>query len=327
MQKVKITQEELSRGDGQFDRYMQYVFQRLTAASCVPELALFQAASLIKKDGYVIKLGSDPDAVGLSVANWISNHFGERQEISYCLPQVAHQLYGITYLLRMPILRPDSILLTQAADGLSPSFEQRLPAKMLAQFEQDYNDLYGALELIVRLDATTVVHLESAAQRLYAGSVHHALSRWESLHFVERAMKEVLEPLGVKETGKNGHDVAGVLHDCWQAAGKKPLPRKLLDDVHCSADIRYQKSPAPFLQAMQAHHASIQLAALIAQEIPPVPPLESGMLIRFKDLVRDASLLLARIQPALQGEKSAVQWVKVVVGTPSPDDGSSLLPC
>lgn len=312
VQKISITQEELDFGEGQFDQYMQYVLQRLTASSCVPELAVFQAIELVKKDGYSIRLGSDTDLSGVSVANWITNIFGERQNISYCLPYIAYQIYGVTYSLRMPILRPDSMLLTQAVVNLSPDLEGRLSVRQFAQIEKDYNEFYDALEKIARFDPTTVIHLESAAERIYAGQAHYALSHWESLHFVERAMKEILEPLGIKETGKNGHDIAGVLHNHWQNLGKKPLPQPLLDAVKCSADLRYQRSPTSFVRAIHAHHDSIRLAALIAEEVPPALPMEDRMTISLKDLTRGASLLIARTLPAFTRDQSPDRRVKIV---------------
>lgn len=312
MQKISITQEELDLGEGLFDQYMQYVLHRLTAASCVPELAVFQAIEIVGNDGYLIKFGSDTDSAGISVANWIANNIGERQNISYCLPHVAYQIFGVNYFFRMPILRPDSMLLTQAVVDLTIDLEKRLPIQRVALIEHDYNEFYDALEKIVMLDPTTVIHLESAAQRIYEGEAHYALSRWESLHFVERAMKEVLEPLGIKESGRNGHDVAGLLHTRWKDIGKKSLPQPLLNDVNCSADIRYQRSPTSFVRAIRAHHASIRLAALIAQEMPAIPPMEDRMKISFKDLKRGASLFIARMLPALTRDQPPDRRVKIV---------------
>ncbi len=312
MQKVSITQDELDLGEGRFDQYMQYVLQRLSTASCMPELAVFQAVELVKKDGYLIKFGSNMSSSGVSVANWMANNFGERKNISYCLPHIAYQIYGVTYFLRMPILRPESLLLTQAVVDLTPDLERRLSVRQFSRIEEDYNDFYGALEKIVRFDSTTVIHLESAAQRIYEGSAHYALSRWESLHFVERALKEVLEPLGTKETGRNGHDIAGALHRHWQSNGKKPLPPSLLDSVKCSADIRYQRSPISFVRAINAHHDSIRLAALIANELPAAPPMEDKMTISLKDFMRGASLLIARILPALARDHLPTRRVKII---------------
>lgn len=312
MQKISITQEELDLGEGQFDQYMQYVLQRLTASSCVPELAVFQAVDLVKKDGYSIRLGSDADSSGVSVANWITNNFGSRQNISWCLPRVAYQIYGVAYFLRMPILRPGSMLLTQAVVSLTPDLEGRLSVRQFAKIEKDYNEFYEALEKIAKFDPTTIIHLESAAQCIYTGQAHYALSQWESLHFVERAMKEILEPLGIKETGKNGHDIAGVLHTHWQSLGKEPLPQPLLDAVKCSADIRYQKSPASFVKAIHAHHDSIRLAALIARELPSASPMEDRVTISLKDLMQGASLLIARTLPAFARDQSTDRSVKII---------------
>lgn len=312
MQKIIITQEELDLGEGQFDQYMQYVLHRMSNASYMPELAVFNAVDLVQKDGYSVIFGSDMSASGTSISNWMRNNFGERQNVSWCFPQIAYPIFGCIYFLRMPLIRPESLLLTQAVADLTPDMEKRLSARQFLQIEKDYNEFYEALEMIARFDSTTLVHLKSAAQLIYEGPAHFALSRWESLHFIELAMKEVLEPLDVKETGKKGHDVAGVLHSHWLNKGKNPLPQSALDAVNCSADMRYQKSPTSFVRALNAHHESIRLAALIAHEIPPASPMEDSMSISIKGFEKGVYHLIARILPALKGDNSSNRKINII---------------
>jgi hypothetical protein len=312
MEKVEITQAELNQGDGQFHLYMNFVLHRLSAKFIDPKLALFNAVDVILGDGHHIHVGSIPDEAGVSVANWLDNVLGRKANISYCLPPVAYQLHGISYLLRMPVLCHERFLLTQAVIDLKPELANALSDKQIARLELDFNEFYDALFVIARLDATTVIHMESAAQRICEGAVHFALSRWESLHFVERAMKEVLELLGVEETGSKGHDIAGVLHTHWVREGKNPLPQTLLDDVQCLAKIRYEKSPLPFLATLRAHHSSIRLAAIIAAEIPPLPKMNDKMILSSKELQRSPLLEIVRSIPALSPDFHKRGQIKLI---------------
>lgn len=309
MRKISITQEELDYGEGQFDQYMQYVFQKMAQTGLNPELAVFQAIDLIRKDGYSVGFGLGRELSGISVENWIANNLGRRQNISWCLPYIAYPIAGVAYYFRMPIIRPESMLLTQAVVDITPDREIRLSERQISQIEEDYNEFYDALEKIVKFDSTTIIHLESSAQRIYENDAYYALSRWESLHFIERAMKEVLELSGISETGSKGHDIKGVLHDRWQGVGKIPLPSSLLDSVHCTPKIRYQRTPSSFSRAIQAHHDSIRLAALIAKEMPSVAPMEDSIELLVE---RGASLAIARILPALSREKSLNKKVKII---------------
>jgi hypothetical protein len=314
LQKVEISQEELNQGNGRFNDYMRYVAQRLSSKSVDPRVALFSASDQIRDDGLQIEIGSFRDDAGLSVVNWMTNFYGERHNISHCLPPVACQINGLQYLLRMPILRPDEMLVTQAVIDLTATMSKEMSNNQFSYLDREYNEFYSALYKICLLDATTVVHLESSAQRIYDGATHYALSRWESLHFVERAMKEVLDPLGVKATGKDGHDVKGVLHDKWILSGKLALPDQMLSDVMCSAAIRYERTPQPFLATLKAHHAAIRLGALIASEILSMPPLEDKLSIPFSDICRNPALSVARIMQAI--DASVANWQPVKLKRP-----------
>jgi hypothetical protein len=312
MQQVSISQEELSNGSGQFHEYMKFVAHRLTAKSADPRLSLFAAVDLIRKDGYKIKIGTYIDDAGVSVRDWLKNFYGERQHISYCLPSIAYQINGITYLLRMPILRGEKILISHAAIDLTEEVEREISDKALSAFEREYNEFYNALYQISKFDTTVVAHLETAAQRIFEGAAHYASARWESLHFVEKAMKEIIKPLGIDVTGADGHEITGRLHDEWMRVGKPQLPIDLLDSVTCSSSMRYEKTPQPYLVTLKAHHASIRLGALIAHEAPKIQAMGDSLSVSTKTLSRDASLEMARVVQALDPRIATLPPVKLV---------------
>ncbi|MDQ9169007.1 hypothetical protein Q8A64_01150 [Oxalobacteraceae bacterium R-40] len=300
MQKIKITQSELDEGNGRFDDYMKYIDHRLSSRSVDPRMALFTAAELIKQDGLKIYVGNHSDNAGLSVANWLHNFYGDRETISYCYPSIVYQLAGRPYLLRMPIQKPPEMLVSQAVIDLNEEIVKSLSDSQISALNKDYSQFYDALSLIARLDVTTVVHLEAAAQRIYEGAPLYALARWESLMFVERAMKEILVQEGCRNfRGADGHDIKGALHAEWTRLGKSALPENMLDDVMCSPSIRYERTSQPFLATLRAHHSAIRLGALIAKEIPPVPTMEEELSISIKEIARQGILALARLIPAL----------------------------
>ncbi|WP_426270497.1 hypothetical protein ACN9MB_01290 [Dyella kyungheensis] len=312
MQKIDITQEEIDQGNGRFHEYMGYVRGRLAMKNVEPKDALFGAARLILQDGHKVALGSEPDDAALAVSNWLSNFYGDRENVSYCFPSIAYQINGAIYLLRMPIVRTHEISLLNAVIALTEESAKRMSDRQFERFQSEYNEFYTNLYTISRFDVTTVIHLESAADRLCIGAAHNALSRWESLHFVERAMKEVLQPKGIELKGSDGHDVSGALHRAWVGAGLPHLPEELLRQVMCPPAIRYQKSPHPFLAAINAHHASIRLGALIAKEIPGVPRMKNTLQIEQDDLAREGVLAIARVYPAMDPESDNWPSVKLI---------------
>ncbi|RQZ27627.1 hypothetical protein DIE14_10485 [Burkholderia sp. Bp9017] len=317
MQKVEITQHDLNTGSGDFHDYMKFVIQRLATKTADPALYLFYAAEIITADGHTINVGSDHDDVGVNVANWISSFYGDRENISHCLPALAYQINGVVYLLRFPIHREPQMLFTQAVIDFTDLAVENASHKSLTLLELTYNEFYNFLYLISRLDTTTVTHLQASAHRIYDGAAHYALARWESLYFVERAMKEILsnEGLAIKK-GSDGHDVRGELHNAWIAARKPALPLNLLDDVMCSASIRYERTPQPFIATMRAHHAAIKLGALIARELPAPPAMEDQMSVELKVISRDPVLSLARLTQSLKPSIANGPYVQLLrVGT------------
>ena len=310
MKKVVISQDELDQGNGQFQEYMQYVERRLSSKYFEPAMALFNIIDIIKKDGYSIELGSVRDDAAINVEKWVDEFYAERGHISYCFPGVAHIVNGAVYLLRMPVDRVSEIVLTQAVISLTQPAADLISTKQLERLESDYNDFYNCYYGMSKFHPTVVTHLDSSAQKIYSGSAHFALSRWESLHFVEKAMKELLTPLGIKITGGKGHDIRGAVYDEWLKAGLQPLPVQLLDDVMCSANsIRYEKTPQPFDSTLKAYHSAIRLGGLIAEQVPSVPKMEEQLAVTIGELSLDAVMAFARIILAV--DPQAGNWPRV----------------
>jgi hypothetical protein len=309
VKKVVISQDELEQANGQFQEYMQYVERRLSSKYFEPAMVLFNIVDIIKEDGYDIELGSVRDDAAINVEKWVNEFYAERGHISFCFPGVAHKVNGAVYLLRMPVNRVSEIMLTQAVMDLTQLAADMISPKQLERLESDYNDFYNCYYDMSKFHPTVVTHLESSAQKIYSGSAHFALSRWESLHFVEKAMKEVLSPLGVKFTGSNGHDIRGALYDEWLGAGLSPLPVQLLEDVMCSAKIRYEKTLQPFDSTLRAYHSAIRLGGLIAKQLPSIPEMHEELSMKVGEFSLDAVMAFSRLILAV--DPQAGNWPKV----------------
>ncbi|WPN98345.1 hypothetical protein [Pseudomonas sp. MUP55] len=311
MQKQEITQTELDAGNGNFDNYMKYVIQRVAAKGSDPAVAIFIAADIICSDGHALIIGSTCDSAGTNVINWIDGFYSKRAHISYCLPSIAYTVHGAPFLLRMPALREEKMPVTEAVVELSDRAASAISSSKFSLLESEYNEFYDALELICRIDTSIVAHLESAARCIYDGAAHYAMARWESLHFIEKAMKEVLFPLGVKIEGSAGHDLRGALHTAWKDAGKPSLPAQLIDDVMCSSSMRYERTEQPYSATIRAHHSSIRLGALISRELAAAPTMTETLSISLKSVSRDPLLAITRVISALDQAQVSSQFVEL----------------
>ncbi|MCK8668216.1 hypothetical protein M1M11_25370 [Pseudomonas azerbaijanoccidens] len=307
MQKILISQQELNDGSGHFDEYMHFVKHRLFV-DLDPRTALFSAVSLISKDGLKIELGSFRDAAAQNVENWLSEYYGERAHIDFALPRIAYRLDGAIYLLRMPVPRMDLLPLTVAVEDLTDNAAASISSQRMSALTNDFNEFYDALYEISELLPTTVIHLRDAAQRILQGPMFFGLARWDTLMFVEKAMKELL-PKGITVKGSDGHDVRGAVHEAWLAAGLPALPMGLLDDVMCSHTVRYSETTMPVDTTLRAHHSSVRLGALIAKNLVTLDGSQNELRIKLEKVRPDPLLSVARIEKALAVVSGA--WSRV----------------
>lgn len=298
MEKPTITQEELDQGTGNFNQYMLYVKQRI-AGKTTPEMAIFSAVSQIAKDGFKIEFGSFSDDAAKQTQKWFDNHFGERAHISYCFHPVAYEIGGNSYQFRMPMMRVEEIPLIEAVEDITEENASSISNKKFLQLVQDYNELYDAMYNISAFSPITSIHVKQACNFIMEGSSFYSLSRWDSLYFVEKAMKEILEPLGVQLRGADGHDIQGALHSAWQSKGLQSLPEELLTDVMCSSAMRYNETTQPLSSALKAHHSSIRLGAIIANYLPAVEKMGEELHIKAKQFSLAPSLNIAKIIAAV----------------------------
>lgn len=109
-----------------------------------------------------------------------------------------------------------------------------------------------------------VSDLSSAVHHIFSLPPHHGLSKWSSLQFTEKLLKSFLKTKGV--------DIPHIhkLHVLSEIALKHGLPRLdtyQLNNIQCDAGVRYGESAISLRNAIDAHHASIKLANIIAMEI------------------------------------------------------------
>lgn len=303
MKKIQITQQELNYGYGNFHLYMNMIRENLISQGVEQYDALTAATTLITNDGHKIESGSNSNLAGLSVANWLLNFYDKKRDISYCFPSVAYQINGVIYRLCMPVVKGYDMSLIEAITNLTADVARKISEEQLEIIKLEYNEFYREFYRISYFDVTTLIHFEAAAERLLSGAAYYALSRWETLHFIKRAMWEILEHKGVKRRDNSDKDEISVIYKQWITAGLSPLPMHLLMQVICSPSIRYQKGPHSFLATINAHHASIRLAGLIAREFTIEPVTKGCVAVEPYTLFREGSLAVARVFHALSNEE------------------------
>lgn len=86
----------------------------------------------------------------------------------------------------------DLIPLTVAVEDLTDTAAASISSKRLLALTNDINEFYDTLYEICEFLPTAVIHLRDAAQRILKGPMFFGLARWDTLMFVEKAMKQLL---------------------------------------------------------------------------------------------------------------------------------------
>ena len=112
--------------------------------------------------------------------------------------------------------------------------------------------------------AEAIADEQAAVSHLFARTCHYGQSKWASLQFVEKLLKCYLKLKAV--TYRRIHDLTE-LADLAENNGLSPLSRQLTNNVQCPPDVRYGEIAVTLFEAVNAHHASLELCKSIAGEI------------------------------------------------------------
>jgi hypothetical protein len=244
--------------------------------------------------------GFEGDHLVTRLSRWYDERYGGRLLVDFSPGSVVIMLRGDTWLLKLPMLygrfdlvaRKKSIAekdiaiatarnktmasapmtydVLDAVVGLPQALRESLTAEeikgILFHFQTGMN-AFALLRGIQKLKYIPEVRadLEAAVQHLSGkGRRHPGLSRWSSLQAVEKIYKAFLALTGSR-IPKN-HD----LEHLTRIAEKAGLPQPDLEFIHqvqCDAGIRYGESSTSLVEAVTAHHASLDLIWYVGEEL------------------------------------------------------------
>jgi hypothetical protein len=154
-------------------------------------------------------------------------------------------------------------------DGLTEEY-----AKKLNEAELSYITALFDLGIRARTEIESVSELEmiskaigdlqASVAHLFGSPVQCGLSKWASLQATEKVIKSFIS-LKKKPFGKihNLDDLATTA----ESVGLLVIPRDLLHKVQCSAGVRYGDSAISIADAVQAHHACLDICLGVANQI------------------------------------------------------------
>ncbi len=166
---------------------------------------------------------------------------------------------------------PPTLNILDMVEGLTANLTQSL---VQSEVEDILSDTAPAVRYVMILVTMKSGPMREQANNDIISSVDDVLrippdfggSRWHSLQAAEKFLKSLLTLHGIPypTKGSKGHDpthLAGLGHSLV------PIEQALLDNVKCSAAVRYNEVPSTLLNAHRAHRSAICICEKIARHI------------------------------------------------------------
>ncbi len=115
--------------------------------------------------------------------------------------------------------------------------------------------------------------LASSVSHLISKNPHYGLSKWCSLQFVEKLFKCYMKIKGVKFQKTHELNKLAILAE---EHGLAKIPESPLILIQCPASVRYGEVKVSLKEAIDSHHASLQVCNIVAPFIEYIDHLQSS---------------------------------------------------
>ena len=109
------------------------------------------------------------------------------------------------------------------------------------------------------------VDLENSVNNILSDHAQYGQSKWASLQFSEKLLKCFLSERSVAIP--RSHRLSDLYNLAVNEGQLPEFPSDLLDQVQCSAGVRYGEETVHLVDAVRAHHSSLGICFFVAREI------------------------------------------------------------
>lgn len=253
----------------------------------------------------------DPLEISIRIHKWIEQRYGERIKVYFHTGRVVFPLRGDLYVVNCPKMygtvkfvcdpntfgdkgskigknKPPICNILDSIENLTANFAKSLNAEEIVKITAAFISGMGAymnLEAINDLDYINEAtgDLDAAVSHLMSNRPQPGLSKWSSLQAVEKLVKTYISQKGEKI--KRTHSL-NTLFGQAKELGLIVPPQIYIDDVQCSAGVRYGETPVSIEDAVKAHLISLEICEVTSQcigkllnkSMPSIPePLIDGI--------------------------------------------------
>ena len=237
------------------------------------------------------------DSIAAHIFNWFDERYGNKLKVNNGPGEVAILIKEDPYRIIFPRIFGSAILVCDRNVQFYNDFKSHsipifdepiIPLNVLLFIEdlserlinvlsdEELRDIlnyftssYRSLEILgsiktVPLVYTAIGDLKSAVSHIFSRPPQYGLSKWSSLQFIEKLVKAYLVLNNAKP--QRTHNLEGLVAEA-NRFGLPLIPNELINEIQCSADIRYEGSSVTLEEAISAHHLSLHLCGALSSEI------------------------------------------------------------
>ena len=253
----------------------------------------------------------DPLEISIRIHRWIEQRYGDKIKMFFHIGRVVFPLRGDLYVINCPKTwgtvkficdpntmgdkrdrigkdKPPVCNILDSIEGLTINFAKSLNAEEVIKITTAFISGMGAymnLEAIRDLDYVNEAtgDLDAAVSHLTSNRPQPGLSKWASLQAVEKLVKVYISQQGEKV--KRTHSL-NTLFGQAKELGLVVPPQMYINNVQCSAGVRYGETSVSVEDAVKAHLVSLEICEVTAQcigkllnkNMPTIPePLFDGI--------------------------------------------------
>lgn len=265
-----ITLSDIQNQTVAFDAYMKMLDARLRDRGIHPRSRITVATIEMGRDGLVLPLFSKTGQEWSIINDWFKARHGGKLDRKDASRSYVDLICGEPFVVNVPVsFGSKKIQVNQHIEDMTVHFwlevAQDERERILERFYR-YGQCLDDADLH-RADAQA--HLLYAVLKLVNEPTHYGLAKWESQMLAEKTLKTFIRSHG-QEPPTKGPD-AHSLSKLAELAGKNGLKADLshlVPLIECKAGVRYREIPVSLEEAVKAHQASIELAALVSREMP-----------------------------------------------------------
>lgn len=213
--------------------------------------------------------------IGSQIDRWYNEQYGQRMIGSVQNGEFVILIRGNSWKVRVPIVFGKRALgLKNYIVDMTNDFADKLNEEEVKEIMSNSKKFFSILQELSCLPHRKFI-LEAkndynvSVYTLMCPSPLSALSKWHSLQFVEKLIKFYLFESGivpdVKKMNK-GHKLSDYNKLAASDGIFEEINIDLLDRIQCSADVRYDQKSITLNQAVDAHHASLEVCSHIMSQ-------------------------------------------------------------